>query len=165
MAIDTTRALQRSIAISRLHIPTYEEVEHDRSATTEAGAIVALVAVVGSLGALFRGRVGLFIASIVILLIGWLIWAWLSAFIATRLFNVRTTDMGEMQRTTGYAYFPQLLGIVPFLGFVGMLWSLVAIIVGMRQAAEMTTIQAIMTAVIGFLPAIVAMAIVTAILT
>jgi hypothetical protein len=165
MAINTTRALQRSIAISRLHVPTYEEVERDTSATAEAGAIVALVAVVGSLGALFRGKLGLFIASIIILLIGWLIWAWLSAFIATRLFNVTTTDMGEMQRTTGYAYFPQLLGIVPFLGFVGMLWSLVAIIIGMRQAAEMSTIQAIMTALIGFLPAIIAMAIVTAILT
>ena len=165
MAIDVTRALQRSIAISRLHVPTFEEVEHDESATPEAGTVVAAVAVIGSLGALFRGRLGLFISSILILLIGWVIWAWLSATIARVVFSVSTTDTGEMLRTTGYAYAPQMLGIVPFLGFVGMLWSLVAIIVGMRQAAEMTTVQAVITAVIGFLPAVIAMAIVTAILS
>ncbi len=165
MAIDPAHAASTSFSIAKLDVDTFERVEADTSLTTEAGAVVGFVALVGSLGALFNGFVWLFIASIAITIIGWLIWAWLSAFIAEKLFDVQTTDMGEMQRATGYAYAPQLLGIVPFLGFIGMIWSLVAVIIGMRQAAEMTTVQAIMTALIGFLPAIIAMGIVTAILT
>jgi len=77
-----------------------------------------------------------------------------------------------MLRTTGYAYAPQMLGIfafIPILGWFasvgGMLWSLAAVIVGMRQAGEMTTMQAVITAVIGFLPAMIALITVTAILT
>jgi len=70
-----------------------------------------------------------------------------------------------MLRTTGYAYAPRMLGIIPFLGFIGWIWSLVAVIIGMRQAGEMTTMQAVITAVIGFIPAIIALGIVTAILT
>jgi len=165
MAIEPPRAVQRSVSIAKLDVPTFEMVEADESSTDEAGAIVAATALIGSLGGLFRGQIWLFIASIVITLLGWFVWAWLSAQIAERVFGVQTTDTGEMLRTTGYAYAPQMLGIVPFLGFIGMIWSLVAVIIGMRQAGEMTTTQAVITAVIAFLPAIVAMGIATAILT
>ena len=166
MSVDPSRAVQRSIAVARHDIPTFEEVEADTSSTTEAGVVVVVASVIGSLGSLFTNGIGGFIATIVILLIGWFIWAWLSAFIAEKVFNVQTTDVGEMLRTTGYAYAPRVLGIVPFVGaFVGALWSLVAIVIGMRQAGEMTTTQAIITAVVGFLPAVIAIGIVGAILT
>ena len=169
MAISPADALVRTVNIAKLDVPTFESVEADESLTQESGSVVALVSLIGALGALFSGRVWLFIASILIGLIGWAIWAWLSALIAQKIFNVETTDTGEMLRVTGYAYGPQAMGIVPiigpFLAFIGMIWSLVAIIVGMRQAAEMTTMQAVITAVIGFLPAIIAMGVVTAILT
>lgn len=163
--MNASSVLARCLAIARLDIDTFEAVEADKSLTSEAGTVVAAVAVVGSLGALFRGKLWLFVASIIIMIIGWMVWAWLSAFIAQRLFDKQTTDTGEMLRTTGYAYAPMMLGLVPFLWFVGAVWSLVAIIVGMRQAAEMTTTQAIVTAAVGFLPAVLAMAIVTATLT
>jgi hypothetical protein len=54
---------------------------------------------------------------------------------------------------------------VPFLGFVGAVWSLVAVVVGMRQAAEMTTMQAIITCVIGFIPAVIGLGLVSALIT
>lgn len=165
MAISLQSAAPRAINIARLDIATYEQVEADTSLTQEAGAVVAVTAVVGSLGFLFRGQLWGFIASILIMLIGWGVWAWISAFIAERVFNIQTTNVGEMLRTTGYAYAPMLLGIVPYLGLLGMIWALVAVVVGMRQAAEMTTIQAIITALIGFLPAMIAMGIISAILT
>ena len=168
MAISPADALVRTVNVAKLDVPTFESVEADESLTQESGAVVAIVSLLGALGALFSGKIWLFIATIVISLIGWFIWAWLSAFIAQKVFNVETTDTGEMLRVTGYAYGPQALGVVPiigpFLGFIGMIWSLVAVIIGMRQAAEMTTTQAIITALIGFLPAIIALGIVTAIL-
>ncbi len=165
MAVIPARALQRSIGVSRLDVNTFEAAEADTSATPEAGVVVVVSSLIGALGSLFVNGLWGFIATIAILLIGWFIWAWLSAFVAQKVFNVTTTDTGEMLRTTGYAYAPRVLGIIPFLGFVGAIWSLVAIIVGMRQAAEMTTTQAVITAIIGFLPAVIAMAIVTAMLT
>jgi len=165
MAVIPARALQRSIGVSRLDVNTFEAAEADTSATAEAGVVVVVSSVIGALGSLFVNGLWGFIVTIAILLIGWFVWAWLSAFIAQKVFNVTTTDTGEMLRTTGYAYAPRVLGVIPFLGFIGAIWSLVAIIVGMRQAAEMTTTQAVITAVIGFLPAVIAMAIVTATLT
>ena len=164
MSIDPARAAQRSVAIARLDVPTFEEVEADHTSTPEAGSVVVAASVIGSIGTLFVNGFGGFIAFILINIIGWFIWAWLSAFIAEKVFDVQTTDTGEMLRTTGYAYAPRALGLIPFLGFIGAIWSLVAIVIGMRQAAEMTTTQAIITAVIGFLPAIIAMFIVTSIL-
>jgi len=158
-------ALTRSVNVAKLDIPTIEAVEADESLTQEAGAVVALSTLVGSLGLLFTNGLWAFIASILIGLAGWAIWAWLAAFIAEKVFNIQTTNVGEMLRATGYAYAPRMLGIIPFLGFVGWIWSLVAVIIGMRQAGEMTTMQAVITAVIGFIPAIIALGIVTAILT
>lgn len=161
MAVDPTRAIQRSIGVSRLDVNTFETVEADESATTEAGVVVALATIVGSLGALFINGLWGFILTIGLGLVGWFIWAWLSAFIAEKVFDVQTTDTGEMLRTTGYAHAPRLIGIVPFLGFAGALWSLVAVVIGMRQAGEMTTTQAIITAVIGFIPYVIGIGLVT----
>lgn len=165
MTIVASRALRRSLAIARLDVPTFEEVEADTSSTQEAGAVVVVSSIIGSIGSLFINGLWGFISTIIILLIAWFIWAWLSAFIAEKMFNVQTTNTGEMLRTTGYAYAPRVIGIVPFLGFVGFLWSIVAIVIGMRQAGEMTTGQAVITTLIGALPGLIAVGIVTAVLT
>ena len=69
-------------------------------ATAEAGVVVVVASVLGSLGSLFVNGLWGFIVTIAILLIGWFVWAWLSAFIAQKVFNVTTTDTGEMLRTT-----------------------------------------------------------------
>ena len=166
MTIDPARATARSIQIAKLDIPTFEAVEADTSSTQEAGAVVVVASIIGSLGNLFTGGLWGFIASIIILIAGWYIWAWLAAFIAEKVFDIQTTNTGEMLRTTGYAYAPRALGIIPFIGaFIGGIWSLVAIIIGMRQAAEMTTAQAIITAVVGFIPAIIGVGLVAALVT
>ena len=165
MAVDPARALQRSIDIARLDVPTFEEVEHDTSSTAEAGAVVVLSSIIGSLGGLFVNGLGGFLGWLIVLVAGWFIWAWLSAFIAENLFNVTTTNTGEMLRATGYAYAPRVIGIVPFLGFVAWVWSVVCVIVGMRQAGEMTTTQAVVTALIGALPALLGIGIVSLIFT
>lgn len=165
MAIVLSRALSRSLAIAKLDVPTFEEVEHDTSCTPEAGAVAIGASIIGSVGSLFLNGLWGFIASIIVLIVGWFIWAWLSAFIAKQVFDVQTTDTGEMLRTTGYAYAPRVIGIVPLLGLVGIVWSIVAIVVGMRQAGEMTTIQAVITTLIGALPALIGVGLVAALIT
>ncbi len=164
MAIDPAHAISTSINVAKLDVDTFERVEADESKTIEAGAVVVVSTVLGAVGSIFVIGVWGFIAYILIGLIGWGVWSWLSAIIAEKVFGVQTTDLGEMLRTTGYAHAPRALGVIPFLGWVGAIWSLVAVIVGMRQAGEMTTTQAVVAALIGFIPYVIATGIVTAIL-
>lgn len=162
MTIDPTRALQRCISIARLHVPTFEEVEADTSATVEAGAVVAASAIIGSIGALFTGGFLGFIAWIIATIGGWYVWAWASSEIAKRLFKVPTTDVGEMLRVIGYGSAPRAIGAIPFLGLVALVWTLTAVVFGIRQAGEMTTAQAIVTAAFGMAPTLLAYIIILA---
>ena len=164
MAIDPTRALQRSISIARLHIPTFEEVEADTSSTQEAGAVLVASAIIGSVGNLFVNGLWGFVAMIIAMIGGWFVWAWSSAQIAERVFNVHTTDTGEMLRVLGYGSAPRALGLIPFLGFVAFVWTLVTLVYGIRQAGEMTTGGAIITAVLGSIPTAIAMGLIYALL-
>ncbi len=79
MAIDPTRALQRSIRIARLHVPTFEEVEADTSSTGEAAAVLVVSAIIGSVGSLFVDGSWGFLAWILTTIVGWFVWAWASA--------------------------------------------------------------------------------------
>ena len=165
MSIDPARALQRSIAVAQLDVPTFEEVEADYTSTDEAGAVVVAASAIGAIGGLFSNGLWGLIAFLLIQLIGWFVWAWLSAYIAERVFEVQTTDTSEMLRTTGYAYGPRVIGIIPWIGWIiGFVWSVIAIVVGMREAAELSTTQAVITTLVGIFPATIAMLIVMSIL-
>jgi len=164
MAIDPTRALQRSISIARLNIPTFEEVESDTSSTDEAGVVLVAAAIIGSVGSLFINGIWGFLAMIIVTIAGWFVWAWASAEIAKRVFGVTTTDTGEMLRVIGYGSAPRAIGLIPLLGFVALIWTLVTLVYGIRQAGEMTTGGAIITGFLGLIPTAIAMGLVTALL-
>lgn len=149
--------LNRIINAALLKPDTYEEIENDKKLTVEAGAIVVVVSLLVAFGALlgpgnFRG----FIATAVIGLVGWVVWAWLTMFIGTKYFG-GDTNLNEMLRVLGYASVPFALGIIPFVGlFVGSLWALAASIVAIRQGQDFSYAKAIPTAGIGWLILLVA---------
>ena len=107
----------------------YEEVEADRSALPQAMGVVILSSVASGVGPL----------------IGWLIWAWLTYFIGTRLLPTPTTssNWGEMLRTLGFAAAPGCLMVFSFIPFFGIIvaiavriWMLVAMVIAVRQALD-----------------------------
>ena len=153
--------LTRAIAIARLDVSTFEEVEHERSLTREAAIIVLIASIIGSIGGPPTGMRP-FIANVLINVVGWFVWSAIVAFVAQKMFNA-TTDRGEMLRTIGYAYGPRVLGLIPFLGFIGAVWSVVAVIVGIRQAGDFSTSKAVITALVGFIPYLISMGIIVAI--
>jgi len=66
----------------------------------------------------------------------------------------------EVLRTIGFAHSPgvlNILGFIPILGgLIGLvvgIWTLVATIVAMRQALDFDTTKAVLTAIIGAIPA------------
>jgi hypothetical protein len=151
----------RMIGAAMLDVATYEEVEHDTSATTQAGLVVVLVAVaqgIASPAGVISGIVGS--------LIGWLAMAGLTYFIGTRLFK-GTATWGELLRTLGFATAPGILyivGIIPILGALAslaiMIWVLVAVVIAIRQALDVTTGKAVLTGLLGMIAwAVIVMAV------
>ncbi len=143
-----------------LDIPTYEEVEHDLHATGQAAGVVALSAAASAIGSIGHGGFAVF-GGLVWAFIGWIAWSGVTFFIGTRLFEAEAT-WGEVLRTVGFAQAPgvlAVLGILPLLGGLVRLalffWILATVIVGLRQALDVSTGKAVATAVIGWLVVVI----------
>jgi hypothetical protein len=146
---------ERMIGAATLNVPTYEEVEHDTTATGQAAGVVALVAVAGAIGSIGAGGAGV-VGALISAFVGWLIWSAVTLVIGTKVFD-GTADMGEMLRTLGFAQSVgvlRVLGIVPVLGWlvqlVAGIWMLVCGVVAVRQALDFTTGKAIGTVLLGW---------------
>lgn len=147
---------RRMIGAATLDVPTYEEVEHDTTATGQAAGVVALAAVARGIGSVGHGSASI-VGALVAAFLGWLVWSGITYLIGTRLFDGKAT-WGELLRTLGFAQAPGLLMVVGFLPILGWLvevavavWLLIAGIVALRQALDVSTGKAVLTAVIGWL--------------
>ncbi len=141
----------RMIGTAKLNLGTYEEVEADASATGQAMAVVLLSSVAGGIGSLGLGATGIggVVAGGVAALLSWVVWAFLTYMIGTRLLSEPHTraDMGQLLRTLGFAQSPGLArvfggipGIGPFVLGLVSIWMLVAMITAVRQALDYTSI-------------------------
>ena len=157
MAVATSRSIiDRMKGAAVLDAATYEDVEADTTATGQAAAVVALVAVAQAIGAVGLGATYI-IAGILAAFLGWLVWAGVTYLIGDKLLG-GTATWGELLRTLGFAQTPGLLYILaflpmlgPVLRFVVAVWVLVAGIVALRHALDFGTGKAILTAVLGWL--------------
>jgi hypothetical protein len=151
---------ERLLRASLLQAAIYEEVEADTTANRQAFCVVVLSgAALGVGGIANSGPEGIFWQALVAV-IGWLVWAYATFFIGTKLLPTSETeaDPGQLLRTIGFSGAPGILRIamvVPVLAFpmfvVGTLWELVAMIVAVRQALDYTsTLRAIAVCAIGF---------------
>jgi hypothetical protein len=135
-------------------------VEHDDSATSQAAMVVVITAIAQGIGAAGQGHGGRgFIAGVLGALIAWWLGAGITYWVGTRFFG-GTATWGEVARTLGFANSPLLLavlGLVPGLGRIVIpilgLWVLVARIIAIRQALDFSTGKAILTALVGWLVA------------
>ena len=154
--------IQRVIGILKLDTATYNEIEHDESATSQAAMVVAIVAIIGGLigGALAAATdngtfVGVFLQQLLSAFIGWIIWSAATYFVGTSLFG-GTATMGEMMRVLGFAQAPGILGIIPICGsFVGLLWTLACSFIAIREGLDLDSGKAILTAVVAFIAVLV----------
>lgn len=148
---------ERMIGAATLDVGTYEEVEHDTTATGQAAGVVALVAIASAIGSYGVGGIGGALSQLIGAFVSWVVWAAITLFIGTKVFN-GTADMGEMLRTLGFAQAVgviKVLGIIPLLGWIAAvaagIWMLVCGVVAVRQALDFTTGKAIGTVLLGWL--------------
>ncbi len=147
---------QRMLGAATLDIATYEEVEHDTTATTQAAIVVGIVAVCAGIGGVGAGKGGI-ITGVLSAYIGWLVWSGVTYLIGAKVFG-GTATWGELLRTVGFAQTPGIfyaLRIIPLLGaivaFVVWIWMLVAGVVAIRQALDFSTGKAVLTALLGLI--------------
>ncbi len=150
--------LPRIIGVLMLRADTFEEIEHDTGATIQAAIIVAVVAVLSGLGSAIGASFtegsffGSLISGLISVFIGWILWSGITYLVGgTSVFEGKA-DMGEMLRVVGFAFAPQILGIVPLIGAcIGWLWSLAAMYVAVRQGLDLSGGKTVATIVIGFI--------------
>lgn len=149
--------LQRVARAIELEAEVFEEVEHDHSAGPQAWAVVLCASLAGGAGNLLAatllGEQTHALAFLLVMAAGftvaWLVWSFVMMAIGTTLFG-GVADMGEMQRTLGFAAAPGLLMVIPGLGLVlGIVWSLVAMVIAVRQALDFSTGRALWTVGLG----------------
>lgn len=156
--------LENAIRAARLDIEFYNTVENDASLTGQAAMLVAIVSLLSGIGnGLVRGSfIGQAIGAVVAGLIGWLIGAFIIDWIGRSFFEGES-DFGQMQRVLGYAQAPRAIGVVPFLGWVALIWTLVATVVAVREGQDFSTGAAIVTVLLGWLVTVILSGIVFAI--
>lgn len=161
--------LDRVIGVFKLDSNTFEEIEADQNATGQAALVVLVVALVGAIGSGIAAAItdtgffSSFISSIVTALLGWLVWSAVTYFVGTSLFGGQA-DMGEMLRVIGFAYAPQILGIIPCIGWlIGVVWTLAAGFIAVRQGLDLDNTKAALTIGIGLIAYIIIFIIIGAI--
>lgn len=157
-----TNFKDRMLRAAKLDVDLYEEVEADKSAMPQAMGVVVLSSVAAGIGGIGIGVAGPggILMGIVLSLVGWYIWAFLTYFIGTKLLPEPQThaDLGELLRTIGFSSSPgliKILGIIPGLGAVvfavASIWMLVAMVIAVRQALDYkSTWRAVGVCVIGW---------------
>ncbi len=159
-----TSFVDRMIGAAKLDVQTYEEVEADKTATSQAMGVVLLSSIAAGIGGIRFGIAGL-IWVLLASLISWVLWAALVWIIGTKLLPEPETqsDVGELLRTTGFSSSPgilRILGVLPLIGgvlqFLIGIWMLVAMIIAVRQALDYkNTARAVGVCLIGWVIAMV----------
>jgi hypothetical protein len=152
--------MERMLGAAKLDARTYEEVEADVTATPQAMLVVVVANLAAGVGVVRATGFGGLLATTLVALISWYIWAFVTYFVGTRFLPGPRTeaDAGQLLRTIGFSTSPGLirvLGIIPGLttvvSFVAAVWMLVAMVVAVRQALDYeTTGRAIAVCLIGF---------------
>ncbi|MBI4340025.1 MAG: hypothetical protein HY680_08760 [Chloroflexi bacterium] len=158
--------LQRMLGAATFKVTTYEEVEADTTATTQAVLVVVLVAIATGLGMSTSKEIWGTAVGVVVALVGWGLWAWITYIIGTTLFKTSATqaNWAQLARTTGFAQSPGVLNIVGLATFgsefllsivslVTFVWTVAAMVVAVRQALDYrSTGQAIKVVLVAAIP-------------
>lgn len=145
---------------AKLDASLYEEVEADRNALGQAMGVVVISSVAAGVGALEQGGLALILFSIAAALLGWVLWAWVTYLVGTKILPEPQTeaDFGQLLRTLGFSSAPgviRVLGLIPGLTqavfIVASAWMIAAMVVAVRQALDYkSTGRAIGVCVIGW---------------
>jgi len=165
--------IDRMLGALRLQDDVYEEVEADQKATGEAAFIIVATSLVsGAVNGVLTGASSGFFGALGSLL-GWAFYAWVAYIVGVKLFPGPQTksSWGELARTLGYANTARFLivfelvpGLQAITRTVVAIWVLVATVVALRAALDITTGRAIWIAIASAIAQLIVIAIALTIL-
>jgi hypothetical protein len=166
--------LDRIMGVITLKAPIYRQIADDKTATMQAAMVLVIVTLIsgffgglvsvnaqtGATAVSIGGAVLGAILGVILALIGWVVSSWVLQFVAKMLGG--KTDLGEMLRVTGFVEVFSIVGVLNILALAGTALScvvgliglvvgilkLIGYVIGVREAAEVSTTNAIITAVI-----------------
>lgn len=156
MQASSSSFADRVLGALKLDPATYEDVEHDESATGQAVAVVAAVTALSAIAGYSNGTNGV-IGNVILALLGWVVFSFVAYFVGTTILKSPQTSatFGQVLRALGFAYAPSLLyilAVIPVVGFiialVVLFWSFAASIIALRQSLEVSTGRAVAIAVV-----------------
>jgi hypothetical protein len=160
--------LDRMLGAALLENDVYDEASYDDTLRTQATLAVAVTALSAGVGSLGAGLAG-FIIGAFAAIIGWVLYAFATYWLATEKFAVPKTvkNLNATFRSLGLASSPRtflFLTIVPEVGFlVGLFvhaWALIATVIAVRVALDLDLRSSILTAVGGWFPMLIVWALV-----
>lgn len=153
----------RVVAAIRLDATVYEEVEHDEEAMGQAFWVVVLAALAQGIGALQAPSVPALVGALfglsLVGILGWVVGTAVIWLIGVKLMQC-TSDFAELMRTIGFASAPKILmmfGVLPLgpinwaLAVAVSILSIVATVIAVRQALDITTQRSVLVCVIAML--------------
>lgn len=150
--------IPRLIGAFKGDVATYEEIEHDQSATVQAGIVVLIAAVLNGLGGGFTNSIiggessfiSVFFLGVAAAIISWLAWSFIVHFVGSKLFGADST-FGEMLRVIGFANVATWLAVIPLIGAFSVLWYLFVAFKAIRAGLDLPTGQTLIVIVIGLI--------------
>ena len=148
----------RLIGALKGDVATFEEVEHDKSATVQAAIVVAISAVLagvgGGLGNSVTGGdasfISVFFVGVLSTLLSWLALAAILNFVGVRFFGAQST-LGEMLRVTGFAAVVTWLAVIPIIGLLSLLWYFYVLFKAIRAGLDLPTLPTAAVILIGLI--------------
>jgi hypothetical protein len=151
---------ERMVGAMKADVSTFEEIERDTNAMTQAVMVIVIAGVASLLGNIFRAGATHAVWNLTITVIAYAAWALIVTLIGTKLLPEPNTraDFNESFRVLAFAASPgvfYVLAMLPFLGPVISLaidlWSLVLMIIAVRTVLDYTsTGRAIVVCLVGF---------------
>ena len=137
---------ERVVGALKLSAATFEDVEHDATATGQAAVVVLLASVATAIGWSSAGGQFAIVRSVIGALVGWGLSAALIWLIGTKMLPAANTnaDLGQILRACGFAQAAGMLHVVAILPLIGWflsifvigIWVLIANVIAVRQALD-----------------------------
>jgi Yip1 domain len=155
---------ERAIGALKLDANTFEDIERDPTAISQAVGIIALAALASGLANVWYGGLSGIVLGVVTALIGYSLWAVVVWLVGTKLMPDPATkaDFPETFRVIAFAATPgifMIVTIIPLLGWallfllwpIVWLWTMAIMVIAVRQVLDYTeTFKAVIVVVIGF---------------
>lgn len=139
--------IERLTRVLKLDSAVFKEIAEDESATGTAVGVSALAAAIGGISSDTNLIAGIIVGAISGV-IGLFIWTGL-VFVTGKLFGGKAPYI-KLVRPIGYASAPFALSIIPFLGLIGLVYSLVIQIRAVREVNEVGDGSAVATVLLPF---------------